>query len=94
MAGRYRYVNEALCRITITLKIYSDMTHNKRLTHLMILSWEIERTKHLSRSKALQAAWAITNHADITIHYLVRRHSHAHNPNKVSPEQVQLFNNQ
>lgn len=69
------------------------MTHTRRLTQTMILSWEIERKKHISRSKALQAAWAITNNEDITIYYLVKRYGRTNFPNKVSPQQVQLFSN-
>ncbi|WP_276484765.1 hypothetical protein [Paraflavitalea pollutisoli] len=44
------------------------------LSRLMYLSWEIQRKRHNNRSKALTAAWAIINNADITIHYLVRKH--------------------
>ncbi len=45
----------------------------------MLLSWEIQRNKHNNRSKALTAAWAIFSNADITIHYLIRKHS-GHKP--------------
>ena len=69
------------------------MTHTTRLSYLMVLSWEIERKKKLSRSKALRAAWAITTHEDITIYYLVKRHSHTNYQNKVVPQQIQLFQN-
>lgn len=45
-----------------------------RLKTLMTLSWEIQRKKHTSRSKALQNAWAITLNDDIVIYYLVHKH--------------------
>lgn len=57
----------------------------------MVLSWEVQRKKHISRSKALQAAWAITLNEDITIYYLVRRHSHQRYPNKVQAQDLALF---
>lgn len=60
----------------------------------MVLSWEKQRKKKSTRSKALQAAWAITQNEDITIHYLVKRHSHERYRNKVEPEHLILFSNQ
>ena len=51
------------------------MKHSTRLSYLMVLSWEIQRKKKSTRSKALQAAWAITLNEDITVYYLVKRHS-------------------
>ena len=69
------------------------MTHITRLSKLMVLSWEIQRKKKSSRSKALQAAWAITQNEDITIYYLVKRHSHEHYPNKVQASNLSLFSN-
>ncbi len=51
------------------------MQQTQSLAKLMYLSWEIQRTKQHSRSKSLKAAWAIMQHADITIHYLVKKHS-------------------
>lgn len=46
----------------------------KRKT-LMTLSWEIQKKKHSTRSKALQSAWAITQNDDIVVYYLVKKHS-------------------
>lgn len=46
-----------------------------KLSRLMYLSWEIQRKKNHSRSKALLAAWAILLNEDITIYYLVKKHS-------------------
>jgi hypothetical protein len=57
----------------------------------MKLSWEIQRKKQSTRSKALQAAWAITQNEDITIYYLVKRHSNINHPNKVQPQSLALF---
>jgi len=69
------------------------MQFTTRLSYLMQLSWEIQRKKKCVRSKALQAAWAITQNEDITIFYLVRRHSHQRYPNKVQAEHLSLFSN-
>ncbi len=63
----------------------------KHLSRLMSLSWEIQRKKKRTRSKALQDAWAICLNEDITIYYLVKRHSHQHYPNKVQPKELALF---
>ncbi len=57
----------------------------------MKLSWEIQRKKQSTRSKALQAAWAITINEDITIFYLVKRYSNERHPNKVQPNNLALF---
>ena len=67
------------------------MKHTTRLSYLMVLSWEIQRKKKRSRSKSLQAAWAITLNEDITIYYLVKRHSHSNYPNKVQAKNLTLF---
>ena len=68
------------------------MQHQTRLAQLMRMSWEIQRKKKCIRSKALQSAWAITQNEDITVYYLVKRHSHDRYPNKVKPEDLVLFN--
>ena len=67
------------------------MQHSTRLSNHMQLSWEIQRKKKCIRSKALQAAWAITLNEDITVYYLVKRHSHQRYPNKVQPQELSLF---
>lgn len=67
------------------------MLHTTRLSYLMQLSWEIQRKKKRSRAKALQAAWAICLNEDITVYYLVKRHSHQHYPNKVQAKELVLF---
>lgn len=68
------------------------MQHQTQLSKLMYLSWEIQRKKKCIRSKALQSAWAITQNEDITIYYLVKRHSHEKYPNKVKTQDLVLFN--
>ena len=67
------------------------MNHSTRLSGIMRLSWEIQRKKKSNRSKALYAAWAICLNEDITIYYLVRRHSHEKYPNKVETKNLALF---
>jgi hypothetical protein len=55
-------------------------SNTKRLSRLMKVSWDIQRSKrNKTRSKALQAAWAIISNEDITVFYLVRRLNH-HKP--------------
>ena len=49
------------------------MAANTRLSRLMKISWDIQRTKCKTRSKALIAAWAILSNEDITIQYLALR---------------------
>ena len=68
------------------------MQHSTLLRNIMTISWEIQRKKNCIRSKALQSAWAITQNEDITIYYLVKRHSHEKYPNKVKTQELTLFN--
>ena len=60
----------------------------------MFLSWEIQRKKKCSRSKSMLAAWVIVLNEDITIYYLVKKHSHEHHRNKVQAGNLTLFFNQ
>lgn len=69
------------------------MIHTTRLSQLMKLSWEIQKKKQKTRSKSLQAAWAIVLNEDITVFHLVKRHSHDYYPNKVQPQHLSLFKN-
>jgi hypothetical protein len=62
-----------------------------QLSRLMFLSWEIQRKKKYTRSKSLLAAWAIVLNEDITIYYLVKKHSHQCYPNKINSETLSLF---
>jgi hypothetical protein len=70
------------------------MKHTTRLSYLMVLSWEIQRKKKSSRSKALQAAWAITLNEDITVYYLVKRHGNRNIPTKTQTNDLALFSSQ
>ena len=70
------------------------MQHNTRLKNIMGMSWQIQRRKNCPRSKALQSAWAITQNEDITIYYLVKKHSHEKYPNKVKAQELSLFKQQ
>jgi len=67
------------------------MQHYQR-SKIMSLSWQIQRRRKSSRSKSLIAAWAIFLNDDITVYYLVRKHSHKYYPNKTQPERLTLFN--
>ena len=50
----------------------------------MHISWEIQRRKNKTRSKALMAAWAIFLNEQIAVEYLTRKL----NRNKPLPEKV------
>ena len=67
------------------------MKHTTRLSYLMQLSWEVQRKKHITRSRALLAAWAITLNEDITVYYLVKRFSKRNIPNKSEAKELALF---
>lgn len=65
--------------------------HTRKLSRLMKLSWDIQRTKRHNRSKSLTAAWAIIGNEDITVFYLTRRLNH-HKPVKTTAlQQMGLF---
>jgi hypothetical protein len=66
------------------------MAHS-RLSQLMYLSWKIQRTKKVSRAKALQSAWVIIQNEDVVVFQLVKKHSHTHYVNKVEPTTLTLF---
>lgn len=42
-------------------------------SRLMKLFWDIQRKKNKTRSKSLQAAWAICSNEDITVMYLMKK---------------------
>lgn len=81
------------------------MQHSIRLAKLMRLSWEIQKRKQYSltqkqrrtkkkqslRSLALETAWTIMQHEDITVFHLVRRYSHENNRNKPVTGKLSLF---
>ena len=66
----------------------------KRLSRLMKISWDIQRSKNKTRSKALQAAWAIFSNEDITILYLVTKLNHHKQVKEKHLNQFSLFTNQ
>jgi hypothetical protein len=45
----------------------------QNLSRLMRISWDIQKRRKKSRSKALTAAWAICTNEDITVQYLTRK---------------------
>jgi hypothetical protein len=65
---------------------------NKFLSRLMSMSWEIQKSKKISRVKALSAAWIIAQNANITVFYLVEKHSNKNNKthSRVRPENLML----
>ena len=66
-------------------------TNIKKLSRLMKMSWEIQRTKCKTRSKSLLAAWAIISNEDITVYYLIRRFSHHRPVKQEALNQLGLF---
>lgn len=65
--------------------------HTQRLSRLMKLSWDIQRSKRYSRSKSLTAAWAIIGNEDITVFYLTRRLNHHKPVKQTALHQMGLF---
>ncbi|MGN6420241.1 MAG: hypothetical protein ACTHMC_22225 [Pseudobacter sp.] len=59
----------------------------------MRLSWNIQRSKKAGRAHSLTSAWTIVLNEDVTIQYLVKRHSHSHQgySKRVQPASLQLF---
>ncbi|PQJ13007.1 hypothetical protein CJD36_004490 [Flavipsychrobacter stenotrophus] len=64
-----------------------------RLSRLMRISWQIQRTKRKTRSAALVAAWAILTNEDITVQYLTRKLNHDRPLTKRAEGQFVLFSN-
>ena len=67
------------------------MQQQTRLSKLMYLSWEMQKKKKCTRSISLQSAWAMAQNEDITVYYLVKKHSHANYANKVENTNLTLF---
>ncbi len=57
----------------------------------MKLSWDIQRTRQYTRSKALLSAWAILLNEDTTIQYLTQRLNHYRPLKKDVRGQMALF---
>lgn len=68
------------------------MVTKQVLSRLMKMSWEIQRNKHNSRSKALTAAWAILSNEDVTVFYLTKRLNHDKPVKPKALHQIALFN--
>ncbi len=67
------------------------MTHTNKLSRLMRMSWEIQKTKKNSRSRALAAAWAIMVNEDIAVWFLIRRLSPKRQITKKTFNEFSLF---
>lgn len=67
------------------------MATNNRLSRLMKMSWDIQRKKRNTRSKALTAAWAILNNEDVTLYYLTRKLNHNKPIKQTATGQFALF---
>ena len=65
--------------------------NSQKLSRLMKLSWDIQRSKRNTRSRALTAAWAIIGNEDITVHYLTRRLNHDKPVKHKAMQQFGLF---
>ena len=63
----------------------------QQLSTLMKISWDIQRRKQTSRSKSLMSAWAITQNEDITVFYLVRKHSTPNSRKAIESSTLTLF---
>jgi hypothetical protein len=63
-----------------------------QLSKLMRLSWEVQKRRKSSRSKSLLAAWAIFLNEDITVYWLVQKHSTINRRDRVPTGNLTLFN--
>jgi hypothetical protein len=63
-----------------------------QLSKLMRLSWEVQKRRKSSRSKSLLAAWAIFLNEDITVYWLVQKHSTITRRDRVPTGNLTLFN--
>jgi len=61
------------------------------LSRLMKMSWDIQRSKRKTRSKALQAAWAIFSNEDVTVFYLATKLNHHRPVKQTALNQMGLF---
>lgn len=61
-------------------------------SRLMRLSWEIQkRRKKYNRSKSLLSAWAIYLNEDITVYYLMRKHTTRRQSGTTTASNLSLF---
>jgi hypothetical protein len=69
------------------------MAHDTlRLSRIMAASWDIQKRKLKTRSKALAMAWTIFNCEDITVHYLTRKLNRDKPVARHIEQQFALFN--
>jgi hypothetical protein len=67
--------------------------NTERLSRLMRISWAIQqKNKRITRSKALQSAWALFNNEDVAVFYLVRKLNHNKPVAQKVNNQFSLFN--
>ena len=67
------------------------MKQTNKLSRLMRMSWEIQKSRHSNRSKSLQSAWAIFSNEEITVYYLVKKLSNTRPVTIKALEQFTLF---
>ena len=67
------------------------MARTIHLSRLMRISWDIQRNKKKTRSKSLQAAWALYSCEDIAVQYLTRKLNGDKQPTKRVEGQYSLF---
>ena len=65
---------------------------NRHLSRLMHISWDIQKRRNSTRSRAFQAAWAIFSNEDITVHYLTKKLNHNKPVPAKAAGQFALFN--
>jgi hypothetical protein len=65
-------------------------TRITKLSRMMKMSWEIQRSRKSTRANALRAAWAIVSNEDISVWYLVQRYNRD-KPVKQAISQMGLF---
>lgn len=65
--------------------------YQHKLSTLMRMSRQIQKRKNTTRSKSLQSAWAITSNEDITVYYLVKKHSNNNAKHKMDSNNLTLF---
>jgi hypothetical protein len=84
---------QALCQQTFFIQQQFFMQHTSQLSRLMRMSWEIQRRKKHTESKALQGAWAICQNEDVTIFHLVQRPNQSQRQNIPRAQTLSLFRN-
>lgn len=68
------------------------MTTKQSLSGLMQVSWEIQRNKRCSRSKALIASWAILSNEQVLLRYFSKKLTELRRTKQKFSGQPSLFN--